>query len=163
MKLPQDRLEGDSTTCILVREICWESYDTLRVGFSVLTPSVLWSSPLESSEKDPTPVGNWIKDQFGTRSAITAVFMTHAVLNESSILNHYLGRSSEHGSKDTAEHVPVTLKHFKLLARLGKAPVCNPELSSVNQAPNVSFVPSPGCCLQRSKAEPSSSLVRRIT
>jgi len=73
---------------------------------------------------DPTPVGNWIKDQFGTRSAITAVFMIHGVLNESSqILNHYLDRSPEHGTKDTAEHVPVTLKHFKLLARLGKAPV----------------------------------------
>lgn len=82
---------------------------------------------LGTSEVDPTPVGNWIKDQFGTRSAITAVFMTHAVLNESSILNHYLGRSSEHGTKDTAEHVPVTLKHFKLLARLGKAPVWNSE------------------------------------
>lgn len=54
--------------------------------------------------------------------------MIHAVLNESSqILNHYLDRSLEHGSKDTAEHVPVTLKHFKLLARLGKAPVCNPK------------------------------------
>ena len=54
--------------------------------------------------------------------------MVHAVLNESSqILNHYLDRASEHGSKDTTEHVPVTLKHFKLLARLGKAPVCNPK------------------------------------
>lgn len=80
------------------------------------------------SETDPTPVGNWIKDQFGIRSAITAVFMIHAVLNESSqILNHYLDRSPEHGTKDTAEHVPVTLKHFKLLARLGKAPVCEPK------------------------------------
>jgi len=80
---------------------------------------------METSETDPTPVGNWIKDQFGPRSAITAVFMIHAVLNESSqILNHYLDRSTEHGTKDTAEHVPVTLKHFKLLARLGKAPVC---------------------------------------
>ena len=75
---------------------------------------------------DPTPVGNWIKDQFGTRSAITAAFMIHAVLNESlQILNHYLDRTSEHGSKDTSEHVPITLKHFKLLARLGKAPVCD--------------------------------------
>ena len=77
---------------------------------------------------DPTPVGNWIKDQFGAHSAITAAFMIHAVLNESiQILNHYLDRTSEHGAKDTTEHVPVTLKHFKLLARLGKAPVCNPK------------------------------------
>jgi len=52
--------------------------------------------------------------------------MVHAVLNESTqILNYYLDRPPEHGTKDTAEHVPVTLKHFKLLARLGKAPVCN--------------------------------------
>ena len=58
--------------------------------------------------------------------------MVHAVLNESSqILNHYLDRASELGSKDTSGHVPVTLKHFKLLARLGKAPVCNPKQSSV--------------------------------
>jgi hypothetical protein len=56
--------------------------------------------------------------------------MTHAVLNESSqILNHYIDRTPEHGTKDTAEHVPVTLKHFKLLARLGKAPVRNPKHS----------------------------------
>ena len=54
--------------------------------------------------------------------------MIHAVLNESlQVLNHYLDRSPEHGAKDTAEHVPVTLKHFKLLARLGKAPVCKPK------------------------------------
>ena len=54
--------------------------------------------------------------------------MIHAVLNESSqILNYYLDRPPEHGTKDTAGHVPVTLKHFKLLARLGKAPVCKPK------------------------------------
>lgn len=120
MKPQQDRREDDSTTCIPARGIYWESYDTPLV--SIFTFFLL-SSQFKTSETDPTPVGNWIKDQFGTRSAITAVFMTHAVLNESSILNHYLGRSSEHGTKDTAEHVPVTLKHFKLLARLGKAPV----------------------------------------
>ena len=89
--------------------------------------------------------------------------MAHAVLNESSVLNHYLGRSSEHGTKDTSEHVPVTLKHFKLLARLGKAPVCHSELSHVNQVPNVRSVPSPGYCLQKSNTGPNSSLARRIT
>ena len=161
MRPPQGLLEGGSTTCTLAREIYWESCDTLRVGLFVLSP--LTSSRLKTPETDPTPVGNWIKDQFGTRSAITAVFMTHAVLNESSILNHYLGRSSEHGSKDTAEHVPVTLKHFKLLARLGKAPVCNPELSHLNQAPNVFFVPSLGYCSPRSNTVQNSSLARRIT
>jgi len=129
MKLPQGRREGDFTTCIRARETCWESCGTLQVGSRHV--SCLWT--LEPSpgtpETDPTPVGNWIKDQFGTRSAITAVFMIHGVLNESSqILNHYLDRSPEHGTKDTAEHVPVTLKHFKLLARLGKAPVRNQKL-----------------------------------
>lgn len=95
-------------------------------SFRFLPPGVFWSSLLEIPGTDPTPVGNWIKDQFGTRSAITAVFMIHAVLNESSqILSHYLDRALENGAKDTAQHVPVTLKHFKLLARLGKAPVRN--------------------------------------
>lgn len=112
---------------------------------------------------DPTPVGNWIKDQFGTRSAITAVFMIHAVLNESSqILNYYLDRSPEHNVKDTAGHVPVTLKHFKLLARLGKAPVRQPKhLSTISVRCLIYF--SLGRCLQRSKMGLSSSSARKIT
>lgn len=114
-------------------------------------------------DTDPTPVGNWIKDQFGARSPITAVFMIHAVLNESSqILNCYLDRSPEHNVKDTAEHVPVTLKHFKLLARLGKAPVRQPKrLCSVSIGCLIYF--SPGRCLQRSNTEPNSSSARKIT
>src|SRR5579872_506125 len=124
MKPPQDRLEGDSMTCTQARGTYWESCDTQLVSSSASCLSVHRSSSLGIPGTDPTPVGNWIKDQFGPRSAITAVFMIHAVLNESShILNHYLDRSSERGVKDTTEHVPVTLKHFKLLARLGKAPV----------------------------------------
>ena len=115
-------------TCIQVKEICWVNCGTPWVSFTCFSSLSPWFSPLETCETDPTPVGNWIKDQFGTRSAITAAFMIHAVLNESlQILNHYLDRSPEHGTKDTAEHVPVTLKHFKLLAKLGKAPVCNPK------------------------------------
>jgi hypothetical protein len=33
---------------------------------------------------DPLQVGKWIKDEFGTRSRVTAVFMTHAVINDNS-------------------------------------------------------------------------------
>jgi hypothetical protein len=122
-------------------------------------------SPLGSPETDPTPVGNWIKDQFGTRSAITAVFMIHAVLNESlQILNCYLDRSSEQGSKNTSQHVPVTLKHFKLLARLGKAPVCNQEqhcLTSFRCLTNI--FPSLGHCSRISNTGLNSFLAKRIT
>lgn len=116
-------------------------------------------------ETDPTPVGSWIKDQFGTRSAITAVFMIHAVLNENSqILNYYFDRSSEHGAKNTPEHVPVTLKHFKLLARLGKAPVCDPEHPAARLlGASPPSVHSPGRCLGRLNTEPNSSSVRKIT
>jgi len=31
---------------------------------------------------DPTPVGKWAKTVFGARSAVLAVFMTHAILND---------------------------------------------------------------------------------
>lgn len=63
---------------------------------------------------DSLPVGKWIKDEFGAGSSITAVFMTHAILNNhTSILRYYL---SDH------HNVPITLKHFQLLAHLGKAP-----------------------------------------
>ncbi|THU87049.1 hypothetical protein K435DRAFT_826523 [Dendrothele bispora CBS 962.96] len=67
---------------------------------------------------DVVQVGRWIKNDFGARSSITAVFMTHAVLNDNtSILEHYL--------LDCASSpVPVTLKHFKLLARLGRSVNC---------------------------------------
>ncbi|KAF5369469.1 hypothetical protein D9758_002713 [Tetrapyrgos nigripes] len=64
---------------------------------------------------DYVKVGRWIKNDFGAKSSITAVFMTHAVLNDNdSILRHYL-------LDPASSPVPVTLKHFKLLARLGRS------------------------------------------
>jgi hypothetical protein len=33
---------------------------------------------------DPLHVGRWAKGQFGVKSSVVAVFMTHAVINENS-------------------------------------------------------------------------------
>jgi len=63
---------------------------------------------------DPLAVGRWIKDQFGSKHSITAIFLTHAVINQNtSILHTYLC---------LPEIVPITLKHFRILARLGRTP-----------------------------------------
>ncbi|KII87013.1 hypothetical protein PLICRDRAFT_55897 [Plicaturopsis crispa FD-325 SS-3] len=70
---------------------------------------------------DAMQVGCWIKDQYGPRSHVTAIFMTHAVINENhEVLRRYMGHESRSGS--VANHVPITLRHFRLLARLGKHP-----------------------------------------
>ncbi|KAG6854665.1 hypothetical protein C0991_003313 [Blastosporella zonata] len=74
---------------------------------------------------DVLPVAQWIRKTFGHRSPFTAVFMTHAVINDSeNILDYYLPRpdSIRHTHSRSCERVPVTLKHFKLLAHLGKMP-----------------------------------------
>ncbi|KAG6890646.1 hypothetical protein C0995_006622 [Termitomyces sp. Mi166 len=75
---------------------------------------------------DTVPVGHWIKQTFGPRSRITAIFMTHAVVNNSNnILENYLSGFSSTMRRiysQPSERVPVTLKHFKMLARLGKIP-----------------------------------------
>ncbi|KAJ3715357.1 hypothetical protein C8R42DRAFT_218810 [Lentinula raphanica] len=64
---------------------------------------------------DILTVAKWIKNDFGPRHRLTAVLMSHAVLNDNtSVLRHYL--------KDSFSSVPITLKHFHLLARLGRAP-----------------------------------------
>lgn len=39
---------------------------------------------LKSEHSDPLHVGRWVKAQYGTRSSVTAVFMTHAVINDNS-------------------------------------------------------------------------------
>lgn len=68
---------------------------------------------------DQMHVAKWIKAEFGPRSSVTAVFMTHAIINENSvILNDYLLVAGR------AQRVPITLKHFQILARLQRAP-CN--------------------------------------
>ncbi|KAG6830977.1 hypothetical protein H0H87_006628 [Tephrocybe sp. NHM501043] len=75
---------------------------------------------------DALPVAQWVKKAYGHRSLITAIFMIHAVINENdSILECYLSRSADsmrHAHARSCERVPVTLKHFKLLAHLGKQP-----------------------------------------
>ncbi|KAJ4482055.1 hypothetical protein J3R30DRAFT_2117499 [Lentinula aciculospora] len=68
---------------------------------------------------DYLSVAKWIKNDFGPKHRLTAVFMTHAVLNDNSnILRQYL-------HDPVTFRVPITLKHFELLARLGRAPNYN--------------------------------------
>ncbi|KAF4617157.1 hypothetical protein D9613_005940 [Agrocybe pediades] len=72
---------------------------------------------------DAMPVGKLAKSVFGARSAVLAVFMTHAVLNDNcGMLHHYLMYNDGSQSNTSSGRVPVTLKHFQLLARLGRAP-----------------------------------------
>ncbi|KAJ7644135.1 hypothetical protein FB45DRAFT_735982 [Roridomyces roridus] len=62
---------------------------------------------------DHHSVARWIKIEFGSKSSVTAVFLTHAVVNGNhSVLNTYL--HPVHGIP-----VPITLKHFRLMAALG--------------------------------------------
>ncbi|KAF8158160.1 hypothetical protein B0H34DRAFT_443560 [Crassisporium funariophilum] len=72
---------------------------------------------------DPTHIGRWAKGQFGAKSSVTAVFMTHAVINDNcGMLHHYLMYADGSQSNPVAQHVPVTFKHFQILARLGRTP-----------------------------------------
>ncbi|KIN93376.1 hypothetical protein M404DRAFT_948149 [Pisolithus tinctorius Marx 270] len=65
-------------------------------------------------------VGRWVKETYPPESPIMAVFFTHAVINNNSTLLHlYLPTP---GPNSLAARVPITLKHFKLLAHLGRAP-----------------------------------------
>ncbi|KAF8231714.1 hypothetical protein L208DRAFT_1423428 [Tricholoma matsutake] len=71
---------------------------------------------------DPLHVGRWVKSYFGLMSSVTAIFMTHAIINDNSnMLHHYIYSDSNQLSSTTI-HVPITLKHFQILARLGRAP-----------------------------------------
>ncbi|KAF9242591.1 hypothetical protein BU15DRAFT_86781 [Melanogaster broomeanus] len=68
------------------------------------------------------PIGKWVKENYEPNSPMMAVFLTHAVVNNNpTLLHHYLS-SSGAGYTSTSTHVPITLKHFKLLAHLGRAP-----------------------------------------
>ncbi|KAG5221335.1 terpene cyclase [Salix suchowensis] len=76
---------------------------------------------------DPLSVGRWVKTQFGTRSRITAVFLTHAIINDNAPdINYFFGYVDAHVPRPEARAVPLTFKHFQLLARLGRAPVHTP-------------------------------------
>ncbi|KAF4590146.1 hypothetical protein EYR38_009444 [Pleurotus pulmonarius] len=72
---------------------------------------------------DPLSVGRWVKTQFGTQSRITAVFLTHAIINDNAPdINYFFGYVDAHVPRPEARAVPLTFKHFQLLARLGRAP-----------------------------------------
>ncbi|KAN0125319.1 hypothetical protein V8E53_015599 [Lactarius tabidus] len=80
---------------------------------SWLSNRIDWSMTLPYPA-DILPVGRWIRNQFGRRHPVTATFMNHAVVNDNhGILQHYLS---------SPLLVPITLNHFKMLARLGRAP-----------------------------------------
>ncbi|KAF5382555.1 hypothetical protein D9615_002846 [Tricholomella constricta] len=87
--------------------------------------SGLW---IDSSGKlpyphDPLPVGRWIKTEFGPRSRITSIFMTHAVINDNAnMLHNFFLCTGDTYRGSSFMRVPVTLKHFQMLARLGKTP-----------------------------------------
>ncbi|KAG5648430.1 hypothetical protein DXG03_005004 [Asterophora parasitica] len=70
---------------------------------------------------DPLAVGRWIKSQYGPRSRITSIIMNHAVINENGNILHHILYSTDFTSRPLTS-VPVTLKHFQMLARLGRTP-----------------------------------------
>ncbi|OBZ71375.1 hypothetical protein A0H81_08367 [Grifola frondosa] len=61
---------------------------------------------------DPTPVGRWARSHYGHRSAVTAVFMLNAIVNE----NTAVLQPSFYSESAPTARVPTTLKHFKMLA-----------------------------------------------
>ncbi|KAJ7134623.1 hypothetical protein C8R44DRAFT_697289 [Mycena epipterygia] len=66
---------------------------------------------------DALSVSKWIKSEFGSFSSITATFLTHAVINgNNSMINAYL-----HPVPVGEGPVPITLKHFQVMAQLGRA------------------------------------------
>ncbi|KAF7797419.1 hypothetical protein EIP86_008614 [Pleurotus ostreatoroseus] len=75
---------------------------------------------------DHIAVGSWVRTHFGPRSAVTAIFMLHNVINGtpmvSKTVHAHHHQFEEFDGFISASRVPVTLKHFKVLARLGRAP-----------------------------------------
>lgn len=68
---------------------------------------------------DSIYVGQWVLETYGPRHPVTAIFMDHAVANSNyKVLELYLAQDSARN-----RHVPVTLKHFQILAKLGADPV----------------------------------------
>ncbi|KAI0699093.1 Squalene/phytoene synthase-domain-containing protein [Cytidiella melzeri] len=65
-------------------------------------------------------VAKWIRAHYGVRSGVTAVFMLHSVINGSPVVMQPYLNYGESWSQEN--RVPITLKHFKLLARIGRAP-----------------------------------------
>ncbi|KAK7689999.1 hypothetical protein QCA50_006641 [Cerrena zonata] len=69
---------------------------------------------------DYSPMGKFIRNLYGVRSGVSAVFMLHAVANGNPMTVQSPVGFADSLSLDT--RIPVTLKHFKILARLGRAP-----------------------------------------
>ncbi|TFK52615.1 hypothetical protein OE88DRAFT_1807498 [Heliocybe sulcata] len=71
---------------------------------------------------DAMQVGRWIRTYFGNRSPVTAIFVIHGVINDNvPVLQPDFG----YGDPDPLglqHRVPITLKHFQILQRLGRAP-----------------------------------------
>ncbi|KZT25395.1 hypothetical protein NEOLEDRAFT_1156310 [Neolentinus lepideus HHB14362 ss-1] len=71
---------------------------------------------------DAMQVGRWVRTYFGNRSPVTAIFVIHGVINDNvAVLQPDFG----YGDPDpfgSQYRVPITLKHFKILQRLGRAP-----------------------------------------
>ncbi|KAJ3536966.1 hypothetical protein NM688_g6761 [Phlebia brevispora] len=70
---------------------------------------------------DTVPIGTWVRTHFGPRSAVTAIFMLHNVINGTPMtVQANLHHHTENYIPEN--RVPVTLRHFKMLARLGRTP-----------------------------------------
>ncbi|KAH9989707.1 hypothetical protein BJV74DRAFT_452936 [Russula compacta] len=110
--LPEPFL-GDIGQETLTQAISRDELDPRRKKAPWLSYRINWSftPPFPA---DVLPVGRWIRSQFGRRHPVTATCMNHAVVNDDhAILHNYLSGTLI---------VPVTLHHFKMLARLGRAP-----------------------------------------
>lgn len=59
---------------------CQANYGILTVSGDPLVMNIHYSIVI----LDPLHVGRWAKGQFGVKSSVVAVFMTHAVINENS-------------------------------------------------------------------------------
>ena len=105
-----------------------------------------WSTKFYPAPEDPVHVGKWVKTQFGVKSSITAIYMTHAVINDNchvrwtrcflheinliavvQLLHNYTMATDKTFFNPSSHHVPITFKHFQILARLGRAPVGTPS------------------------------------
>ncbi|KAI1789621.1 hypothetical protein LXA43DRAFT_974195 [Ganoderma leucocontextum] len=69
---------------------------------------------------DYTQVGSWLQNHFGHLSPVAAVVHLHAVINQNYTVLHQHPYSID--SPLPSRRVPTTLKHFKILARLGRTP-----------------------------------------
>ncbi|KAI9058363.1 hypothetical protein FKP32DRAFT_1597452 [Trametes sanguinea] len=68
---------------------------------------------------DYTQVGTWILSHYGHMSAPAAVVRIHALINQ----NYTVLQHQHYATEGNAvARVPATLKHFKILARLGLSP-----------------------------------------